>query len=120
MKGQATAHTFVGGSTNARLYIIHRPVTYLCTPNSANPSLGTLTRYANYPIQSAQPTTAATLNALSDVTSARASSQVSACTINSNFTTVSRYGIVTLDLTLSDTTGGTVRLLHQVLVENSR
>ncbi|MDO9372202.1 MAG: type II secretion system protein [Gammaproteobacteria bacterium] len=122
--GTAVFHRFstsaAGASPNQRLYVIETPVTYLCVPNSTTPSLGTLTRYANYPIQSAQPTTAATLDALPGVIKAPVSAQVSACTINSDFNSVRRYGLVTLDLTLSDTTGGTVRLLHQVLVENSR
>lgn len=107
-------------SPNQRLYIIQTPVTYLCVPNSTTPSLGTLTRYANYPIQSTQPTTAGVLDGLPDRIRAPVSAQVSACTIKSDFSSVRRYGLVTFELTLSDTTGGTVRLLHQVLVENSR
>lgn len=107
-------------SPNQRLYVIQTPVTYLCVPNSTTPSLGTLTRYANYPIQSTQPTTVGVLDGLPNRIRAPVSAQVSACTINSDFNSVRRYGLVTLDLTLSDTTGGTVRLLHQVLVENSR
>lgn len=114
------AHEFRSNSAQRRLYVIEKPVTYLCVPNSTTPSLGTLTRYANYPIQSAQPTTATTLDALTGVIKAPVSAQVSTCTINGDFNTVRRYALVTLDLTLSDTTGGTVRLLHQVLVENSR
>lgn len=113
-------HRFTNPSTRQRLYVIETPVTYLCAPNDINPSLGTLTRYANYPIQSTQPTTAAVLNGLSGVTSALVSSQISACTVRSDFSMVRKYGIVVLDLTLSEATGGTVRLLHQVLVENSQ
>lgn len=119
--GASVRHDFKPVSpSQQRLYVIETPVTYLCTPNSANPASGTLTRYANYPIQSTQPTTATTLNGLSGVTSALVSSQISACTVHSDFSMVRKYGIVILDLTLSETTGGTVRLLHQVLVENSR
>lgn len=114
------AHTFRSDSPQRRLYVIEKPVTYLCVPNSTTPSLGMLTRYSNYPIQSTQPTTAATLDVLPGVIKAPVSAQVSACTINADFSSVRRYGLVTFELTLSDTTGGTVRLLHQVLVENSR
>lgn len=117
---QMPLHRFRSDSQNRRLYVIETPVTYLCVSNSANPTAGTLTRYASYPIQSAQPNTAVALNALPGVTSALVSTQVSACTINSSFNDVKKYGIVTLNLTLSEATGGTVTLLHQVLVENGQ
>lgn len=107
-------HRFINFSARQRLYIIETPVTYLCIPNSTNPSAGTLTRYAGYPIPATQPTSAP-----AGATSALVSTQVSACTINSGFSDVRRYGLVTLALTLSEATGGSVRLLHQVLVENS-
>ena len=107
-------YQFKQNSPLQRLFVIQTPVTYLC-----DKSAGTLTRYADYAIQSAQPTTAAVLNALADVTSAVVANYVNACSATTTAGQVQQRGLVTLDLGLADQ-GETIRLIHQVQLDNSR
>lgn len=101
-------------SPRNRFFIVEKPVTYLCDKNA-----GTLTRYADYPIQSNQPTTASTLNGLSGVTSSLMSDNVSACTISTTSSDVRNRSLVTLSLTLTRD-GESIRLIHQAQLDNSR
>jgi len=97
-----------------RVFIVDTPVTYICDPGT-----GTLTRYWNYPIRTAQPTdpAAAPLNGGQN---ALLTSPVSACTFTYTAGTNTRSGLVTLDITVRDNASGEqVRLLHQVHVDNS-
>jgi MSHA biogenesis protein MshO len=50
------AKQFPAPSPTQRFYVVSTPVSYLCTPQASG---GTIRRYANYPIQSAQPANAA-------------------------------------------------------------
>ncbi len=109
------SHQFRGGSSGRRVFVVQKPVTYLCTPNLANPATGTLVRYADYAIQASQPTTAATLNGLSGVVADR----MSACSVTTSTTQVQERGLVTLDISIA-TEGETIRLIHQVALDNSR
>jgi MSHA biogenesis protein MshO len=84
-----------------------------------DPAAGTLTRYAGYAISAAQPTNgaAAPLSAATSV--GRVADHVSTCVATSDTTTIQGRGLVTLDLGLADQ-GETVRLIHQVQLDNSR
>ena len=75
---------------------------------------GNITRYWNYPITTAQPSTPA------GGTSALLSTPVSACSITYSAGSPQRAGLVTLDITVRDNASGEqVRLLYQVHVDNS-
>lgn len=113
-------HAFLDSSPRNRFYVVEKPVSYLC--DKAN---GTLTRYANYPIQASQPTTAAALNGLPGlndlpgVTSALVADSIDACSITSTSVDTRNRSLVTLDLALKKE-GETIRLIHQVQQDNSR
>lgn len=107
-------YQFKSASPRARVFVVQTPVTYLC-----DTAAGTLTRYADYAIQAAQPTTAATLNALPGVTSGIVTDRVVACSVTTTTSVVQQRGIVTLSLTLAEQ-GEQVRLIQQVQLDNSR
>mgnify|MGYP001605988323 CR=1 FL=1 len=97
-------------SPNQRVYVVDTPVSYVCSAG-AN---GNITRYWNYPITTAQPSTPA------GGTSALLSTPVSACSITYSAGSPQRAGLVTLDITVRDNASGEqVRLLYQVHVDNS-
>jgi MSHA biogenesis protein MshO len=56
-------------------YLVSGPVSYVCSPNAANPTAGTLMRYSGYAVLAAQPVPPA-------VTGALIAHDVSACTIS--------------------------------------
>ena len=96
-------------SPNQRVFIVDTPVTYACDTAGK-----TITRYSNYPITAAQQTTPA------GAASALLSTPVTACTFTYSQGTNQRAGLVTLDITVSDTDSGeVVRLLYQTHVDNS-
>jgi MSHA biogenesis protein MshO len=89
------------------------PISYLC-----NTTTGTLTRYAGYAISAAQPTDPA-VAPLNAATPARVADHVNACSATTTTSDVQTRGLVTLDISLADQ-GETVRLIHQVQLDNSR
>lgn len=107
-------HAFLDSSPQNRFFVVDKPVTYLCDKTS-----GTLTRYADYPVQASQPATAAQLNGLAGVTSALVTDSISACSITSTSADMRNRGLATLDLALAKD-GETLRLIHQVQLDNSR
>ena len=110
----SAAHQFRSSSPRARAFVVTTPVTYLCDPGS-----GTLVRYAGYPIQASQPTTAAALNALSGVTSGIVAANLESCTVTTTTAQIRDRGLVTLTLTLHDQ-GERIRLVQQAQLDNSR
>jgi MSHA biogenesis protein MshO len=111
----ASSFNFRYASPNQRVFIVDTPVTYAC--DTANK---TITRYSSYAIAAAQPTNpaAAPLSAATNI--ALLSTPVTACTFTYSPGTNQRAGLVTLDITVSDTTSGdVVRLLYQAHVDNS-
>lgn len=110
----SVAHQFRSESPRDRVFVVTTPVSYLCDTSS-----GTLTRYSGYAIQAAQPTTAATLNALAGVTSALVAGRLSACNATTSTTDIQDRGLVTVALALADQ-GEQIRLIHQVQLDNSR
>lgn len=107
-------YQFKQNSPLQRVFVIQTPVTYLCDTTA-----GTLTRYADYTIQSAQPTTAVVLDGLANVTKAVVANYVNTCSATTTAGQVQLRGLVTLDLGLADQ-GETIRLIHQVQLDNSR
>jgi MSHA biogenesis protein MshO len=110
----SAAHQFRASSPRDRVFVVATPVSYVCDPGA-----GTLVRYAGYPIQASQPTTAAALNALAGVTSARVADNLELCTATTTTTQIRDRGLVTLTLTLHDQ-GERIRLVQQAQLDNSR
>ncbi|MEK7207278.1 MAG: prepilin-type N-terminal cleavage/methylation domain-containing protein [Pseudomonadota bacterium] len=112
----SSSFKFRYASPNQRVYIVDTPVSYVCTPGNG----GNIARYSSYAITSAQPTnpSAAPLSAATNI--ALLSTPVTACTFTYSPGTNQRAGLVTLDITVSDTASGdVVRLLYQAHVDNS-
>lgn len=109
----STGHKFGSDSPNQRLYAVSKPVSYLC-----DSATGKLTRYYDYAIQPTQITTAAGFAAITS-SSALVSDRVSACRVFTATSDVKNRGLVTLTLGLSES-GETIRLVHQVQLDNSR
>ncbi len=105
-----SAFQFRQSSPEQRLYVAGSPISFIC-------GAGELRMYRDYPIQSGQPTAA-------DLTTLGASSgllarDVQSCSFTYQTPTATRTALVTLTLTLHSADGGTVRLIHQVHVENT-
>jgi MSHA biogenesis protein MshO len=110
-----TALPFPFDSPSHRFQVITTPVTYVCSP-AANGVGGTLTRYWGYAIQSAQPSTVATLNTL--VTPALLANNVSSCSFAYDaFVMAQRSGLVTMNLGITES-GETVTLYSAAHVSN--
>jgi MSHA biogenesis protein MshO len=94
------------------VFLVSGPVSYLCDTAAA-----TLTRYSGYTIASAQPTSAAVLNA-AGASSALVASNVTGCQFVMSAGTAQRNGLATLTLQIAQS-GESVQLLHQVEVVNA-
>lgn len=101
-------------STNHRFFFVRKPVSYLCDPTS-----GTIRRYASYPIQAAQPTTAGVLDSLVGVSSALITDNVGDCSITTVAADVRSRSILTLNISATRE-GETVSLMRQVALDNSQ
>lgn len=101
-------------SPTQRLFVVDGAVSYIC--DSTN---GILTRFEGYAYQSSQTSvdTLAELSALG-ASSGRVATQVSSCNIDYQPGSAQRGGLITLDLSLTDDATETIRLLHQVHVDN--
>lgn len=112
-------HQFSSSSTRQRLFAIQSaaaPVSYICDASS---SAQTLNRYAGYAFAGAQPTNPliAPLSAATSI--GLVTGDVSGCSITTTTSDVQNRGLVTLELTV-ERAGETVRLIHQVQLDNSR
>jgi MSHA biogenesis protein MshO len=103
---------FAFGSPGQRVFLVSGPVSYLWDTAAA-----TLTRYSGYTIASAQPTSAAVLNA-AGATAALVASNVTGCQFVLSAGTAQRNGLATLTLQITQS-GESVQLLHQVEVVNA-
>jgi MSHA biogenesis protein MshO len=107
----SSSFDFLYESPRQRVYLIDTPLTYRCDLAAA-----TLVQYAGYAIASAQPTDPA-LSPLSGATAGLLARNLSGCSFSYEAGTLTRAGLLTLELSLADG-GETVRLLHQVHVDN--
>ena len=103
---------FLFPSPTQRLYLVDTPISYLCDGSN-------LYRYAGYPIIQGQVATDAGLMAQAGVTRALVTNQVDTCGFTYQPGTSQRAGLVTLTLTLTDSSGEKITLLHQVHVDNT-
>lgn len=106
-----SAFQFPYSSPQQRFFIVDTPVTYSCDTSASATKDKVLIRYDNYAIQATQPVPPASGNAIQ-------ANYISDCTFSYNAGSSARAGLVTLDLTLADETGESVRLLHQIHVDN--
>src|SRR6202049_3256025 len=106
------AFQFAFGSPGQRVFLVSGPVSYLCDTAAA-----TLTRYSGYTIASAQPASAAALNA-AGASAALVASNVAGCQFALSFGTAQRNALATLTLQIAQS-GESVQLLHQVQVVNA-
>jgi MSHA biogenesis protein MshO len=98
-----------------RVFVVDTPVSYVCTPGPG----GTIQLIQNYAINATQPTDPG-VAPLSGGTRALLATPVTACTFRYDAGSAHRAGLVTLDITVSETASGdTERLLYQVHVDNA-
>ncbi len=102
-----TAKHFPLQSSQQRFFIIDTPITYLCDTDT-----GHLLRYSGYTITAAQPNPPAGVSGQLQV------NQLSDCSFSYTSATANRGGLLTLQLDLTDASGESVRLIHQVHVDN--
>ena len=99
---------FSYASPNSRMYLVDTAITYEC-------SGGQLIRHTNYPFTNIPDMVVPPAGS----TSALMADNIGNCDFAYDSGTPSRSGLMTLDLSVTDTdTGETVRLLHQVHVDN--
>ena len=110
-----TPKQFPLASPGNRFQVVEGPVTYVCTPNAANPNLGTLMRVWGYPIALSIPTQTTAFPA--GTPQALLARQVRACNITYQPGITERGGLVsmTIELTMD---GETVRLHTNAQVSN--
>ncbi len=109
------AFQFTQQSPGQRTFVIDGVISYVC-----NPGTRTITRYDSYPYQSTpQPGSDVVLGGLAGVQTGLVVNQVASCEINYDPGTASRGGIISLRLSLDDTTSNeAISLLHQIHVVN--
>jgi len=102
------AKLFPMQSPQQRFFIVDTPITYQCDTVS-----GQLLRYSDYVI------TASQANPPVGVTGQVQVNHVSACSFAYSSATANRAGLLTLQISLTDSTGESSRLIHQVHVDNA-
>ncbi|KAB8056671.1 prepilin-type N-terminal cleavage/methylation domain-containing protein [Janthinobacterium sp. FT14W] len=102
-------------SPSNRFQVVTTPVTYAC-----DLATGTLTRYAGYAIQSAQPLVAGTAPLATDK-GALLARQVTACAFSYTVLANVQRGLVNIDLSLGapNSNTGVLRLVQQVQARNT-
>jgi MSHA biogenesis protein MshO len=98
-------------SPQQRFFIVDTPITYHCDTSAASEKNKVLIRYEDYAIQAAQPIPPATGGAIQ-------ANYVGNCVFSYNSGSNTRSGLVTIELTLTDEAGESIRLVHQVHVDN--
>jgi len=102
-----TALKFPFASPQQRFFIVDTPVTYRC-----DTATGRLLRYSNYAIAAAQPNPPGVDGQLQ-------ANKIAACTFSYQSGSSSRSGLVSVAITVTDAAGESVRLLHQIHVDNA-
>lgn len=103
-----TAFQFQHESPNQRMFVVDEAVGYGCVDTTGDGNIDSLLRYSGYAFDSSLPPS----NFANGVPLAR---EVAGC----DFDVDRRWGIATLVLLMQAPEGGALRLLHQVMVENS-
>lgn len=95
-------------SPQQRFFIVDTPITYRCDTVAH-----TLLRYSGYSI------TASQANPPTGVTGQLQANNISGCAFAYSSATATNSGLVTLQITLTDSAGESTRLVHQVHVDNA-
>lgn len=103
-----TPFLFTQQSPGQRLFFVDSSISYICDPAGSQ-----ILRYAGYGFRAVQPTAPADFG----VASGKVVSVLSGCSFNYSAGSAQRGGIVTIEITISDS-GESVNLLHQVHVVN--
>lgn len=98
-------------SPQKRFFVIDGPITYRCNTSPTAPKNKTLMRYQGYSILASQPNPPSSGGAIQ-------SNYISDCSFSYNSGSNIRSGLVTVGLTLTDDVGESIRLTHQVHVNN--
>jgi len=98
-------------SPQQRFFIIDTPITYHCDLSALAEKDKVLMRYEAYAIQATQPAPPSSGGAIQ-------ANYLSSCTFDYNSGSSTRSGLVTLEMVLTDEAGESVRLLHQIHVDN--
>jgi MSHA biogenesis protein MshO len=106
-----SAFQFPYSSPQQRFFIIDTPITYSCDTSASATKDKVLIRYDAYAIQATQPVPPASGSAIQ-------ANYISNCTFTYSAGSSTRAGLVTLELIVADETGESVRLLHQIHVDN--
>jgi MSHA biogenesis protein MshO len=106
----SVSHRFGSASGRQRVFVIQKPVTYLCDKTAQ-----TLKRYSNYPISAAAPTPA---SPPAGATVVLVTDKISDCSVASSTSDVQTSGYVTLSIAL-DNFGESVELVSAVQLDNS-
>jgi len=122
--GLNPAFQFPFSSPQQRFFIVDTPITYHCDTTAAATKDKVLRRYSQYTIQSTQPqptnpttgTPATPISAGSKVD--WQANYVARCNFSYNAGSSTRSALVTLELVVTDDAGESIRLLHQVHVDN--
>jgi MSHA biogenesis protein MshO len=102
-----TALKFPFASPQQRFFIVDTPVTYRC-----DTATGRLLRYSSYAIAASQPNPPGVDGRLQ-------ANKIAACAFSYQSGASSRSGLVTVAITVTDAAGESVRLLHQIHVDNA-
>ena len=105
----ANPFSFTQQSPGQRAFFVDGPISYVCDLSAGN---NNITRYRGYDYQNPQPVSAPV-----GASSGRVVTKLSACDISYTAGTASRGGILTLEITVTDS-GENITLLHQVHVVN--
>ena len=103
-----TAKKFPLQSPQQRFFVVDTPITYRCDLGNRQ-----LLRYSGYSI------TAPQANPPTGATGQLQANQISACLFSYTSATATHSGLVTLQITLTDSSGESTRLIQQVHVDNS-
>lgn len=106
-----SAFQFPLASPQQRFFVVDTPVTYHCDTSATQPKDKVLIRYASYAIQVTQPVPPSSGGAIH-------ANHIADCKFDYSSGSSTRTGLVTLELVLTDDAGETIRLLHQVHVDN--
>jgi len=105
------AFQFPLSSPGQRFFIVDIPITYDCNTAAVARQNRVLNRYEAYAIQAVQPTPPVNAPAIQ-------ANFLDTCVFTYSSGSSSRSGLVTLELTFTDDAGESVRLVHQVHVDN--
>ena len=106
-----SAFQFPLQSPAQRFFIIDSPISYHCDTSASATKDKVLMRYAGYTIQANQPIPPASGAAIQ-------SNYIADCLFSYAAGSSSRSGLITLELKLADESGESVKLVHQVHVNN--